>query len=398
MKEGWEHLSLGTVCKVIAGQSPKGIFYNQSAEGMPFYQGKKEFGDKYINPPSVWTTQITKEAIEGDILMSVRAPVGPINFTTDNICIGRGLAAIRASKKIDREYLFYFLLSKKEQISGNEGAVFASINKKQIESIEISLPPLPEQKRIVAILDKAFEGIDKAIANTEKNLANAREVFETYLNIVFSQTSEMWKQTTLGDEYDVRDGTHDSPKYQSDGYALVTSKNLKRDGLVLDKINYISQEDYQNICRRSGVNKGDVLFAMIGTIGNPIVVENEPNFAIKNVALFKIPENRDGHFLKYYLNSNLVREKMDSEAKGTTQKFVGLGYLRNFPIHIPNPDIEKNIVKSLSLLENHTKNLESIYLNKLNTLVELKQSILQKAFSGELTKDFAITKEEEAVA
>src|SRR5690606_27205294 len=103
-----------------------------------------------------------------------------------------------------------------------------------------------------------------------------------------------------------------------------------------DKINYISEEDYQNISRRSGVHKGDVLFAMIGTIGNPIVIEVEPDFAIKNVALFKVPKNRDGHFLKYYLKTSFVKNKMMKEAKGTTQKFVGLGYLRQFPIAIPN--------------------------------------------------------------
>ena len=102
MKQGWEIKKLGDVCKVIAGQSPEGKFYNSEGKGMPFYQGKKEYGEKYIGDPTTWTTKITKEAEAEDILMSVRAPVGPVNFATQRICIGRGLAAIRSGKEIDK--------------------------------------------------------------------------------------------------------------------------------------------------------------------------------------------------------------------------------------------------------------------------------------------------------
>ena len=108
MKKGWEVKKLGEVCLVIAGQSPEGKYYNNSGNGLPFYQGKKEFTNKYIGKPTTWTSITTKEAIEGDILMSVRAPVGPINFCTQKICIGRGLAAIRASKFIEKDF---FLIS-----------------------------------------------------------------------------------------------------------------------------------------------------------------------------------------------------------------------------------------------------------------------------------------------
>ncbi|MBW6510985.1 MAG: restriction endonuclease subunit S [Desulfuromonadaceae bacterium] len=127
MKAGWEVKKLGEVAEVIAGQSPEGSFYNSSGDGLPFYQGKKEFNERFIGAPTTWTSQITKVALEGDVLMSVRAPVGPVNFATQKICIGRGLAAIRSNKHLDRDFLFYFLLSKQDEISGTEGAVFASI-------------------------------------------------------------------------------------------------------------------------------------------------------------------------------------------------------------------------------------------------------------------------------
>lgn len=100
-------------------------------------KGKKEFTEKYIGEPTTWTTSVTKEAQEGDILMSVRAPVDPVNFSTMHICIGRGLAAIRASSVIEREYLFNFLLKHQNEIVGSAGAVFDSISKTQIENIQI---------------------------------------------------------------------------------------------------------------------------------------------------------------------------------------------------------------------------------------------------------------------
>ena len=149
----WEIKKTGDVCKVIAGQSPEGKYYNKEKKGLPFYQGKKEYGEKYIGEPTTWTTKVTKEAEKGDILMSVRAPVGPINIATQKICIGRGLASIRATKLINREFLYNFLLKHESEIIGNTGAVFNSINKSQIEAIEIPLPPMPEQNKIVKKLD-----------------------------------------------------------------------------------------------------------------------------------------------------------------------------------------------------------------------------------------------------
>ena len=168
-------VSLGTVAEVIAGQSPEGIYYNSNGDGAPFYQGKKEFGDKFLGVPTTWTTKVTKLAQPGDILMSVRAPVGPINFSTQEICIGRGLASIRASKSVDKDFLYYFLLHKQPEISGNTGAVFDSINKEQIASIEIPVPSLERQKKIVKKLNSALAEIEllKAQIKTEKDCALA---------------------------------------------------------------------------------------------------------------------------------------------------------------------------------------------------------------------------------
>ncbi|PCI20918.1 MAG: restriction endonuclease subunit S [Piscirickettsiaceae bacterium] len=189
------------------------------------------------------------------------------------------------------------------------------------------------------------------------------------------------QELTLGEIYDVRDGTHDSPKYQDDGYPLVTSKNLKQGALNLDKIKYISEEDYLKINERSAVHMGDVLLAMIGTIGNPIVIEIEPNFAIKNVALFKISSEQNSRFLKYYLESPFVTEKMTREAKGTTQKFVGLGYLRSFPMLLPPLTEQKRIVAILDQAFAEIDKARANAEQNLKNARELFESYLQQIFS-----------------
>ena len=189
-----------------------------------------------------------------------------------------------------------------------------------------------------------------------------------------------WEIKKFIDIYDVRDGTHDSPKYIKEGFPLITSKNLKNDTLNYDKVKYISEEDYLNINKRSKVDIGDIIFAMIGTIGNPIVIKDEPDFAIKNVALFKVPENQDSHFLKYYLDSNSVIDKMSKDAKGATQKFVGLGYLRNFLIPLPPLPEQKRIVavldKAFSAIAKAKANAEQ----NLKNVKELFESYLQGVF------------------
>jgi type I restriction enzyme S subunit len=191
-----------------------------------------------------------------------------------------------------------------------------------------------------------------------------------------------WETKKLSDVYDVRDGTHDSPKYIKSGYPLVTSKNLKSSGLDLSNTNLISETDYININKRSKVDVSDVLFAMIGTIGNPTIVLEEPKFAIKNVALFKVPYDQDSRFLKYYLESDYVVRKMADESKGTTQKFVGLGYLRNFPIKLPSLPEQKRIVSILDDIFKDANRAKEIAEMDLENSKYLLESFLETIFNA----------------
>jgi type I restriction enzyme S subunit len=188
-----------------------------------------------------------------------------------------------------------------------------------------------------------------------------------------------WKTAKMGEIFDVRDGTHDSPKYEPNGYPLITSKNLKNGEVNYKKVKYVSKSDYDQINKRSKVEVGDILFAMIGTIGNPVVVNEEPDYAIKNVALIKNNKSNNSNFLKYYLESDFVIKKMIVEAKGTTQKFVGLGYLRKFPIPLVPLQEQQQIVhildqafakidQAIANIEQNIQNAEDLFQSKLNQI------------------------------
>ena len=144
-----------------------------------------------------------------------------------------------------------------------------------------------------------------------------------------------WEVKTLGEICDVRDGTHDSPKYVKSGYPLVTSKNLTNGVIDFANIQYISKVDYDKINERSKADIGDVLYAMIGTIGNPVLITKEPNFAIKNVALFKDIKKVCQAYIRYFFDSTYTIKRIMEDASGSNQKFIPLGYFRNMPIPFP---------------------------------------------------------------
>ena len=194
---------------------------------------------------------------------------------------------------------------------------------------------------------------------------------------------EDWEYKKLSDIYDVRDGTHDSPSYIPNGFPLVTSKNLCNGKIDMSNINYISEDDYHKINERSKVDVGDVLFAMIGTIGNPVLITEEPKFAIKNMALFKVPFNQSGKYLFYLLSSKVTLDKMKEESRGGTQKFVSLKYLRNFKIRLPKIEVQQHIVEELDLLSSIIEKKKA----QLNELDNLAQSLFYEMFGDPITNE-----------
>lgn len=224
---------------------------------------------------------------------------------------------------------------------------------------EIPLPPISVQEEIVKELD-AYQAI---IDGAQKVVDNWKPTFTI---------NPDWEKVKLSNVCDVRDGTHDSPKPQQVGYPLVTSKNLVDGKIDFANTIFISKEDHINICKRSNVDDGDVLFAMIGTIGNPVVVKKDREFSIKNVALFKVGNNNsklNNCYLKYILE--VSTQELNNKAIGGNQKFVGLGYLRNYEIPLPSLEEQKAIVAQIEQ--------EKQYVEACKKLIELnKQKIADK--------------------
>ena len=295
----------------------------------------------------------------------------------------------RCSDQLIPEFLFYFLSQQRftnngvAQMSGAVGHQRVPLD--FIEQHPIPLPPLPEQKRIVAILDEAFAAIAKATVNTEKNIANARELFESNLNAVFTCEKEGWVETKLSLICDVRDGTHDSPKYVDSGIPFITQKNIRKDGLDFANTNFICESDHARFYKRSNVSHGDILISMIGANrGMSCIVDDSRVFSIKNVGLIKAPDNVNMEFLLYYLKSRKAADYIEAVSRGGAQPFIGLMKLRDFPIYLTSKDAQDSFVRSLSKVKSQTAQLDSIYQKRLSSLSQLKQSILHKAFTGEL--------------
>jgi type I restriction enzyme S subunit len=325
----------------------------------------------------------------GDLLFSKDGTVGKVCLVNHDkmFVVLSSLAIIRPDPKtILPEYLFHILKSSdflEKALGKKSGTAIRRIILRDLKNIKFNIhESLEEQRRVVERLDAAFEKIDRAIDLTRANTEKSKKVLKSYITNTFTKLADM-SPVKLIDVYDVRDGTHDSPRYVASGYPLVTSKNLKTGVLNLEKIQYINKEDFMKINERSKVDIGDILMAMIGTIGNAIIVENKPNFAIKNVALFKPRKSQNGSFLKYYLSSEFVINKMLSEAKGATQKFVSLGYLRSFPFVDVNIELQNKIVHELDAISYKTKTLENMYIAKINLFEKMKHSLLQQAFSGD---------------
>jgi type I restriction enzyme S subunit len=392
MKKGWETKRLGEVCEVVAGQSPDGKFYNSEGKGLPFYQGKKEFGEKFINAPTTWTTQTTKIAKEGDILMSVRAPVGPVNVSTEEICIGRGLAAIRCGKQLSRDFLFYQFLHLQPDIAGKEGAVFASINKSEIEAMPVACAPLAEQRRIVAVLDEAFEGIATAKANAERNLLNAKAIFESHLQSVFTKRGPGWVETTLGDEVEFAAGY----AFKSSGYAkskegtrLLRGDNIMQGEFRWEDSAYWPSNDTLPYDRFL-LEENDIVLAMdrpLVSAGLKIACVSKrdlPCLQVQRTARMRVSSSLLWRYLFHLLRSQgFVAYLLDGQT-GLGVPHISGKQILSFQFFRPSMTEQKQIVTQLDALSAETRRFASLYERKLAALEALKKSLLHRAFSGVL--------------
>lgn len=383
----WPVKTLGEVCEVIAGQSPEGKFYNKEGKGVPFYQGKKDFAERVLGSPTTWTSEVTKLARPGDILMSVRAPVGPVNFCPIEACIGRGLAAIRPLSKTSTDFIYYYLESIQSEIAGTEGAVFASINKAQIEGLRCPVPPLEEQKRIVELLDAATVRITELTACYEQARTHANDLLESSFLELFADAFESQPKRKMGEVLQIARGG--SPRPISE-YLTKSPKGVNwikiGDASASKKYIYETVEKIkpEGVSRSRMVYPGDFLLSNSMSFGRPYIMKTEGCIHDGWLVLRDSKGELDQDFLFYLLSSRFMYEKFSQLAAGSTVQNLNSALVSSVVIPVPPINLQRKIAEKAKMLEENVARLNEVSDLRLQHAKELRQSILKAAFAGDL--------------
>jgi len=290
----------------------------------------------------------------------------------------------------------YYLLRKFDLKRFASGTGVPTLNRNSVHSELVYIPSTTsEQKRIVAIADQAFEGIDRAIANTEKNLTNARELFESYLNSILSGQGKEWKKTTLGKEIDLLTGF----AFKSSGYtdSDKSIRLLRGDNIIPGSLRWDGvkrwPESKVNEYLRYQLQEGDVVLAMdrpwikAGLRRAQISKDDLPCLLVQRTACLRGCDNLENRFLLYLISGRAFTQHVLGSQTGLSVPHISGTQIQSFKFNKPSLREQYSIIDSLDELKSETQRLEAIYQQKLSALNELKQSILQKAFTGELTAD-----------
>lgn len=376
----WPVVKLGNAVESIMGQAPPGSECNKTGEGTIFVKAG-EFGKEF---PVIkeWTTKPLRYAKKGDTLLCVvGATCGKVNKAID-CAIGRSVAAIRPIKdKIDENYLFYFVSSWSSKLRNmSQGAAQTVINKDMIANLEIPLPPLDEQKRIAAILDKA-----DAIRRKRQQ---AIQLADDFLRSVFLDmfgdpvtNPKGWELATLGSLIEfAKDGPHVSPKYSESGIPFLSTRHVKPTGVVWEDLKYVSQQEADLHWRKCKPQKGDVLYTKGGTTGIACPVDFEKEFAVwVHVALVRPKPKLANHiWLTHMLNTKFCYQQSQRYTRGATNKDLGLKRMVDIEMYAPPIEEQERFVKVrenvLGLLSKFDDSSSDSLFNSLS----------QSAFAGEL--------------
>ena len=376
-------LKLKECCTIIAGQSPESKYYNSKGEGLPFFQGKADFGALYPNI-RIYCSQPTKIAEKDDILLSVRAPVGPTNLSPGKVCIGRGLTAIRPGSSISLKYLLYFFRYYEAQLQkSGTGTTFKAITQNVIKNIEVPVPSLDEQERIVFKIEELFSKLDASVAE----LKTAKEKLKVYRQAVLKEAfSTCEKYTKISDVCQhVTDGDHMPPPKADYGIPFIMISSIEKAHINWENTKYVTENYYEAIGELRTPRKGDILYTVTGSFGIPVMVDTDKKFCFqRHIALLRPNAKITQKYLFYVLQTPHVYTQASKKATGTAQKTVGLSVLRN--ITIPYCSAEKQM-RIVEFLEQHLTTCDSIEHAvdaSLQQAEALRQSILKQAFEGEL--------------
>jgi type I restriction enzyme S subunit len=380
MKAGWQTKTLGEICEIERGGSPRPIqnFITTDPNGIYWIKiGDATASGKYIykteekiKPEGVKRSRMV---YEGDFILSNSMSFGRPYIMKISGCIHDGWLVLR-QPKVDPDYLYHVLssdlvFSQFDRLAS--GSTVRNLNIGLAKSVEIPYPALPEQQRIVAILDEAFDGIATAKANAEKNLQNARALFESHLQSIFTQRGEGWVETTV-----------EKISTNLDSKRVPITKNVRTSGEypyygASGVVDYVA--DY--------IFEGDALLvsedgANLLARSTPIAFSVTDKYWVNNHAhILKFENMATQRFVEFYLGSI----KLDEYITGAAQPKLNQKALNSIQIPIPESvEAQARIVESVELLQAETQRLEALYQRKLAALDALKQSLLHQAFSGAL--------------
>jgi type I restriction enzyme S subunit len=387
LPRGWRWAKLGEeeTATVVMGQSPPGSTYNGEGHGLPFYQGKADFGD--VSPtPRVWCSAPRKTAEVGDILLSVRAPVGPTNLATEQCCIGRGLAAIRGERNALTLYLYFWFKHIEPWLSEQgEGSTFTAIGKERIESISVPLPPLPAQERIVQILQKA----DEIRRKRKEALELADKILPAIFHETFERRESKWPAKPLKDVVTTRSGgtpsrrraeywdgpipwvspsdmkvaeIHDSEEHISDQAVSESTTNLVDPGTIL-------------VVVRSGI----LAHTFPVAIARTAVAFNQDIRALIPKAEMLVPE-----YLLWALKARAPHVLMSAVKRGSTVHSVDSSRFFDMTIPVPPLPVQRTFVNQVEQLVATSQRLALFNMDG----EALFSALLSQAFTGQLTAEW----------
>ncbi len=397
MKKGWQKQRLTSVTVKITDGShnpPKGV----AESDYLMLSSKNVFDDDlhYADPRYLTAEQYQLEdkrtgVVPDDVLLTIVGTIGRSAVVPSNapqITLQRSVAVIRPNRQfIEPRFLMYSFIERCAELNEQaRGVAQKGIYLESLRDLELMLPPLAEQQRIVGLLDKAFEGLATAIANAEKNLQNARALFESHLQSVFTQRGPGWVEKTIKEiTSHLGDGLHGTPKYTVDGeYYFVNGNNLD-DGKIVFKesTKRVSVTEYEKY--KKNLTDRTVLVSINGTLGNVAFYNNEKIILGKSVCYFNVLESVDKCFIKYIISSPNFLQYAHREATGSTIKNVSLKSMRDFKVLLPSLTEQNTIVRKLDSLSRETQRLARLYEHKLAALEALKKSLLHQAFTGQLS-------------
>ncbi|MEM2998240.1 MAG: restriction endonuclease subunit S [Thermoproteota archaeon] len=384
LPEGWRWVKLEDVAEIIMGQSPPSTTYNRNGAGLPFYQGKADFGEKYP-VPRIWCSEPSKIAEANDVLISVRAPVGPVNLCREKSCIGRGLAAIRTKNHLNNFFLFYYLRSIENKWVG-KGSTFEAIKKKDLENLLIPLPPLEEQERIVSRLNELVSRAEEAKRLRKQAREEAEKIMQAALNKVFSRAEEGWKWVKLKEIVDIRQETLNPQDYPDEEFELYSIPAYHEKGKPEIKVGKEIKST------KIVVQPYDCLFGKL----NPhlpkvwLVEPFKGRRQITSTELFPLIPKKENiiliNFLFWFLRTPYFTERMVRKVIGTTgsRKRLSKNDVLEEPIPLLPLEEQKIIVSYLDKTKVTIESLEKLQQKTEEELEKLVPAILDKAFRGEL--------------